>query len=218
MLVSQAYPDRANLAHMPTLAITSGHYTSFAHKYLWEGVQVHLEIAKERPADSWMLHLSAGLLAAAAFEAYLNYVGEEALPHIWEQERAFFSKPEYKGTRGKLKRIAEELGYSLPPTTHKPFRGWLELVSLRDKLVHGRPKRVEYRAKHRVADFPRLPTGWMASEAPVERIRARIGDTETLAVELHTLLQASEFRFVVFGGHPLIGALGFGTRSVEQVS
>jgi len=201
---------------MSSIAVTSGSYTSFAHKYLWEGVQVHLEIARGRPADAWMLHLSAGLLAAAAFEAYLNYVGEETLPHVWAQERSFFAQPEYKGTRGKFKRIAEEIGYSLPPANHPPFRGWLELVSLRDKLVHARQKKVEYRAKHRVEQFPKLPSGWMASEAPAKKIRALIADTEKLAVELHSVLQASEFKYVVFGGHPLIGLLGFGTRSVEH--
>lgn len=66
---------------MVNLKVTSGRYESYAHRLLWDSSQRHLSIAEEHPEDSWMLHLSAGLLAAAAFEAYLNYLGEEILPN-----------------------------------------------------------------------------------------------------------------------------------------
>lgn len=200
---------------MPSLATTTGSYTSFAHKLLWESTQRHLAIADEHPTDSWVLHLSAGLLATAAFEAYLNYLDEEMLPHVWADERRFFSAPAYKGTRGKFKRIAEELGFSPPPPTHKPFAGWLELVSLRDKLVHAKPKKVVYRTTHRAHSFPRFPSSWIYLESRPAKIRSLIAETETLAVELYSLIHDSEFRSVVFGSHPFAGALGFGTRSVE---
>lgn len=163
-----------------------------------------------------MLHLSAGLLGAAAFEAYLNYLGDEMLPHVLANERQVFSSDAYRGTKGKLKRIAEELGYRLPPATHKPFAGWLELVSLRDKLVHARPKKVVYRTTHNAQHFPKSPSTWLYQEAPPTKVRALVAHTQTLAEELHTLVLRSEFRGVVFGSHPFEGALGFGTRSVED--
>lgn len=162
-----------------------------------------------------MLHLSAGLLAAAAFEAYLNYVGEEMLPHVWADERKFFSGLAYRGTNGKLRRIAEELGYSLPPRTHKPYAGWLSLVGLRDKLVHARPKKVIYTTTHRADKFPKEPAAWLRAEASPEAVKKLIELTECLATELHSLLLRSEFRHVVFGNHPFLGALAFGTRRVS---
>lgn len=201
---------------MAHLAITSGSYTSFAHRILWDSMNRHLTISNEHVGDSWMLHLSAGLLGAAAFEAYLNYLGGEILPDVWANERQFFSSDAYKGTRGKLKkRIAEELGYRPPPAAHKPFTGWLELVSLRDKLVHARPKKVTYRTAHPANGFPKLPSSWLYQEASAEKVRSLIAHTETLATELHTLVLRSEFQDVIFGSHPFEGAMGFGTRSVE---
>ena len=197
------------------LAETSGEYTSFAHRVLWESSRRHLLIAGERPSDSWMLHLSAGLLGAAAFEAYLNYVGEEMLPHVWKDERRFFSSPTYRGTNGKLRRIAEELGFSLPPRTHKPYAGWLSLVELRDKLVHARPKKVTYRTTHRADKFPKEPTTWLRAEASPEIVRTLIDTTECFATELHSLILRLEFRHVVFGSHPFLGALAFGSRRVR---
>lgn len=202
----------------PTLVITSGSYTSFAHRILWDAVERHLSLAESHGEDAWILHMSAGLFATAAFEAYLNYLGEEMLPHIWAHERQFFSGSDYKGVRGKFKRISEELGYSLPTTSHRPFAGWLELVGLRDKVVHARPKNSEYKSKHRIDAFPKLPAGWLYAETKPTKIRVLISQTNQLAEELHALVLRSPFNAVVFGSHPFVGLLGFGTRSIEAVS
>jgi hypothetical protein len=203
---------------MPSLVASTGNYVSFAHRLLWDSAQRHIRLAANHPEDSWILHLSAALLTAAAFEAYLNYVGGETLPHVWANERQFFSQPKYRGTAGKLVRIAEELGYSAPTRAHKPWAGWLELVNLRDKLVHARPKKVSYRVVHKSTDLPRMPSTWLYREAPATRVVMLIGQTEQLAMELHSLIRASEFQSVVFGGHPFLGALGFGTGGVENVA
>jgi hypothetical protein len=195
---------------MPDLVVTSGQFVSFAHRILWECAQRQLKIAEQCPADSWMLHLSAGLLSAAAFEAYLNYLGGEMLPQVWAQERSFFSQPEYRGTSGKLKRITEELGYLLPPNTHQPYRAWLDLVQLRDRIVHAKPKKKDYRVLHQQSRLPRTQVMWLYPEAKEARIASLISHTQKFATELHTLVKNSEFRFVIFGGHPFLGALGFG--------
>lgn len=206
-----------NSRHMPSLVASSGQYVSFAHRVLWDSAQRHISLAAEHPENSWMLHLSAGLLGAAAFEAYVNYVGAEILPQLWAEERRFFAQPQYRGTAGKFKRIAEELGYLAPPKTHRPWVGWLELVGLRDKLVHARPKRDQYRVVHQVGSLPRLPSTWLYREAPEEKVIQLMDYAEQLALEMHTLIRKSEFQSVVFGSHPFVGALGFGTHSVEKV-
>jgi len=201
---------------MVTLAVTSGAYVSFAHKLLWDSSQRHISIAAERPQDSWMLHLSAGLLAAAAFEAYLNYVGGEILPHVWKDERKNFSAEPYRGTMGKLKRIAEELRTTLPPKSRRPLAGVVELQDLCDKIVHASPKKAIYRSVHKQDQFPRLPSMWLYREAPPERVRRHIADVQSFAEQLHTVIRTSEFRFVVVDSHPFLGALSFGTGSVES--
>ena len=165
--------------------------------------------------DSWILHLSAGLLAAAAFEAYLNYLGEEMLPQVWAEERKFFSAEPYRGTGGKLKRIAEEVKWVLPAKSRKPFSGLLELQSLRDKLVHAKPKKATYRSVHKEGQWPTLPSTWLHREAPAKRVRSLIADVEAFAVALHNAVLHTDFRDVVLDGHPFLGSLGIGIHSVE---
>jgi hypothetical protein len=202
---------------MTTLNVTSGQYVSFAHRLLWDSPLRHLVIAAERPDDSWMLHLSAGLLAAAAFEAYLNYLGGEILPNIWAKERSFFSTSPYRGTVGKLKCIADELKWDLPPKSREPLSGVVELLSLRDKIVHAKPKKEAYRRVHKDTDFAPVPATWLYREAPEKRVRALIKQVEAFAVSLHNTVLRSGYRNAVFGAHPFLGALGFGTHTVESL-
>ena len=199
---------------MPTTQISSGNYVSFAHRLLWDSSQLQLAIAKERPDDTWMLHLSAGLLAAAAFEAYLNYAGEELLPEIWAEERTFFATEKYKGTYGKLKRIAEEVQLSLPPRDRTPLAGVIELQTLRDRIVHARPKKKEYRQVHKIGQWPKLPSTWLYQEATPIRVKRMIVNVEELAVQIHRSAN-SVFFDQLFGAHPFHGISGFATHSVE---
>lgn len=202
---------------MVTLTVISGNYVSFAHRLLWNSSQRHLAIAAERPKeDHWMLHLSAGLLAAAAFEAYLNHLGEELLPQIWAKERKFFSVEPYRGTGGKIKRIAEEIHWVLPAKTRKPFSGLVELQNLRDKLVHAKPKKAAYRSVHKEGEWPKLPSTWLYREASAKRVRSLIADVEAFSVSLHNAVLQSDLRNCVFGSHPFLGSLGFGMFSVAD--
>lgn len=196
--------------------VTVGEYVSFAHRLLWDSAQRHLTIAVERPDDSWMLHLSAGLLSAASFEAYLNYLGEAILPIVWKDERSFFAREPYRGVNGKLKRIAEELQWPLPPKFGRPFASVIELQNLRDRLVHARPKRKSYRRIHKADGLAPVPATWLRVEAPEKRVREWIADLEKFGVALHEVVRQSQFRHVVFGSHPFLGALGFGTHKVES--
>ena len=164
-----------------------------------------------------MLHLSAGLFAAAAFEAYLNYLGLEMLPTVWAKEREFFSSKEYRGVDGKLRRLAQELNWPLLPRNRKPFSGLIELQALRDKIVHARPKKDTYSRVHRSDKLLAVPAMWLYHEARPKRIRILIKDAEAVAVSLHIAVLQSQFRDLIFDVHPFIGALGFGTHSVAAV-
>jgi hypothetical protein len=199
---------------MPELHETAGSYVSFSHRHLWDSVLRHLALAEQHSTDSWHLHLSAGLLAAAAFEAYLNYLGEEILPSVWEDERKYFAQEPYKGTAGKLLRIAEEVGLELPGTSEKPYVGFSELQALRDKIVHARPSRKQYRSVHRLDEMPKFPKHWLELEAPPERIKTNIEHLEQLAIFVHSAIQVSQFKNAIFGAHPFLGLLGLGTHSV----
>ena len=205
---------------MTNLQISTGDHVSFAHRLLWDSAQRHIRIAAGQPPDdAWLLHLSAGLLAAASFEAYLNYVGGEILPEVWSDERRYFSSGQYRGTNGKLKRIAEEVGWPLPRRDRRPLSGVIELQALRDKMVHARPKKSTYRQVHKKGEWPDLPSTWLYREAPARRVLKLISDVETLAVSLNNSVLGSEFGDLVFGVHPFIGIVGFATHSsIERVA
>lgn len=202
---------------MGNLQVSSGRYESYAHKLLWESSQRHLALADTNPDDTWFLHLSAGLLAAAAFEAYLNYIGEEILPQIWENERNFFSQQEYRGTFGKLKRIAEEIAWQLPRRDRQPLTSLIELQSLRDKMVHARTHRVTWEKTHRSDQLPPFPPSWLSAEAKPQRLKRLIQRTEDFTIELHGHLNHSEFRYCAMGSHPFRGMLGFGTHEARAL-
>jgi hypothetical protein len=200
---------------MATLQVSSGNYESYAHKLLWESACRHLTLAESNLQDSWFLHLSAGLLAAAAFEAYLNYIGEEILPDVWAEERSFFAQSNYKGTFGKLKRIAEEVDWQLPRRDRLPLSSVVELTALRHKMVHARTHKVNWKHTHRADQLPAFPPGWLSAEAKPATIRRLINRTEEFAVLLHSQIQSSDLRYCVIGSHPLVGMLGFGSYSAR---
>lgn len=197
---------------MPELHETTGNYVSFAHYHLWDSVIRHLALAEQHSTDSWYLHLSA----AAAFEAYLNYLGEEILPSVWKDEPKYFTQASYKGTAGKLFRIAEEVGLALPGTSEKSYIGFSELQALRNKIVHARPSRKPYCNVHRSDKMPKFPIRWLELEAPPERIKVSIEYLEQLAIIVHSAIQVSKFKNAIFGAHPFRGLFGFGNPSVDN--
>ena len=140
------------------------------------------------------------------------------LPTVWRNERKHFSKDPYRGVLGKVKRIAEEVGYQLPRKTHKPFAGWLELQELRDKIVHARTKRSHFSQVHRSDAFPKLPPPWMSRELSRTKVRELIALLEEFATEIHTLVAQSEIPEAAFGSHPLRGTLGFAVGDVGLVT
>jgi len=205
-----------SVSQVTKLLKTTGNYTSFPHRLLWESVLRHLDLAGENSQDSWFLHLSAGLLAAAAFEAYLNYLGSEILPEVWFHEKKVFATEPYRGTEGKLRRIAKELQLVLPKKSERPYRAFCELLALRDKIVHAKPKTAMHSQVHKASESPKYPGHWLELEAKQDKVAKQIVGLEELAVIVHTAVLSSEFQWVVFGGHPFIGALGNETHSVDE--
>ncbi len=198
------------------LVKTSGTYESFAHRLLWDSAQRHFLLAVEHATDSWQLHLSGALLAAAAYEAYLNYLLANILPDVWANERTFFARDEYRGIEGKLKRIAEELNWPLPRKDRRPRCSVVELQALRDKIVHAKPNKQSYETIHDDHKPAPLPASWLTQEAPAHRVRKWVEDAEAFAVAIHKVVQ-SKHKILILGTHPFRGMLGFGSHWTMDV-
>ena len=77
------------------------------------------------------------LLAFAALEAYLNYLGPELCPDAWVDEKATFSSGKYRGTLGKLALLLERCELDVD-RGREPWQTLKELNTRRDKLMHPR--------------------------------------------------------------------------------
>lgn len=110
------------------------HYT---WRSLWLGASSLADRGRRDEEGNWWLTLSAMLLAFAALEAYLNYIGPELCPAEWADEKAFFSKGDYRGTLGKLAFLMNHCALPID-RGRKPWQLLKDLNRRRDKLVHPR--------------------------------------------------------------------------------
>lgn len=110
------------------------HYT---WRSLWTGAQMLQERSRGEESGDWWLTLSAMLLAFAALEAYLNYIGPELCPEEWADEKATFSTGSYRGTLGKLTLLMTHCGIEID-RGRKPWQTLKDLNQRRDQLMHPR--------------------------------------------------------------------------------
>jgi len=109
----------------------------FTHQYLWNCAEALLTQTETKSPTDGYFATSGMLMAYFAYEAYLNLVGPRIDAEAWKDERDFFSKPPYKGTQGKLRRICEKIGIKVDHGK-RPYQTIRNLGRLRDFLAHGK--------------------------------------------------------------------------------
>ena len=139
---------------------------------LWHASNVLEALATEDPRGSTWKFMSALILSAFAWEAYLNQVGAQIDPQWNTVERKLSPKE-------KLKHIAKTIGKNIDLGA-SPYQEIKELHDLRDKLAHPKPNNL--RAVEVVFETPdvieeliaqRPPTDWepLCTESEVKRLR-----------------------------------------------
>jgi hypothetical protein len=109
---------------------------------LWGTANYLLRLGNERDKGFYHPYIAASLFAFFAFEAFLNEVGRNLEPKVWEKERDFFKSGKYQGTLGKFKLLAEKVSFAYD-TTKRPFQTAKELGRVRDRIAHGRVERFD---------------------------------------------------------------------------
>ena len=125
--------------------IRGEHYT---WRYIWSAATSLRDRGKVDVDDGWWLTMSAMLLCYSALEAYVNFLGPKLCEEEWRDEKAFFSKGEFRGTLGKLAYLMRRAGVPVQ-RGRQPWQTLKSLNERRDRLVHPL-----HESWDRVIDYP----------------------------------------------------------------
>jgi hypothetical protein len=157
------------------------------------------------------------LMAYFAFEAYLNLAGPRVDPEAWKNEKEFFNKDPYRGTRGKLNRICEKIGFKLE-SGKRPYQTIRELRRLRDFLAHGKLEAYAYEIEVQAGQQPDMFGGltiykWTSREN-ADRVLNDTGEfIEYLHAKIKEALRADD---LPFAGKALHFPLAFAEGGEKQ--
>jgi hypothetical protein len=186
--------------------------STYSYEILWRAALSALKSAQSRERvreDHLAIHaLLSGFLA---FEGFLNFVGEEIAPKIWEDERAFFSRAPYRGIVGKIEYLFTLFDGALLKKGEDPYQAFYKIKKIRDSLAHNRVLRYKEVTENEVPSFK---TYWDDFDTP-EKVAPALEQLKLLAeiirVEALKLLdeeyQLSHLHFPAFEG-PLAHAEG----------
>ena len=160
-------------------------YETYNHRLLWVAATKNLEEAESQRPDAKYFALSAMYLYFAAFEGYLNWLGDRIAPDIWKTERTFFSCPPHKGTVGKLRYLHQMLYDADLDFSQGSPQTVQELEALRNRIAHPKTEAGKRIVKHLSHHFP--PPYASNLEKTVSPLKARQAKAhlESLAECLH---------------------------------
>jgi hypothetical protein len=98
----------------------------------WHAAQVLWAAGEKDESNGFWSILAAAVLVHTAFEGFLNDVIARACSGAWQTVRG---TGDYRGTLGKTRFLAQELGVPLDPA-RRPFQTLAELHARRNELVH----------------------------------------------------------------------------------
>jgi len=111
---------------------------SNTYEILWSACQRNMNDAQNADSGSWYYYFTAMTMAYFCYEAFLNHLLYYIARDTWANEKEYFSKPPYKGTEGKLKKICEISGIDFPNKGDKQYQQIRLLKELRDFVAHGK--------------------------------------------------------------------------------
>ena len=185
--------------------------TREVHTYaeLWHGSYVMLRIAKEFGKGQHWLHLSSIVLAAFAFEAYLNHVGERIDPAWRDNERLPVME--------KFRHISALVGLPTYASGRRPLQTLRKVIAFRNEMAHARSETLtvsEIAAwENYVEKFNADPlTEWeklLFGDTFPKRARE---DIKQIMTHLHALRKDDKKEFL------LVFGMGSGSASVIQAA
>jgi len=199
-----------------TKAQTSVSGENYTHRILWTCARKQLEVARAEPPGNWYFELSAMLMVYFTYEAYLNFLGDRIDTDTWAREKDFFSKPPYRGTAGKQRRLLEVLSMTPAQSGTRPFATISELASLRDAVAHGKPEKFDINVKHSANRQPSGMKPWLRNRVTKSNAERAFTDVEQFINTLHAKA-VEKFGSGVVQPHALVGSLAFSVGTTTAV-
>lgn len=183
----------------PKKVLVTKERTVHTYAELWHASRCVLEVGIKQPSGSSWQFLSSAVLAAFAFEAYLNHVGPRTL--------ACWSQLERLPPWSKFELLCENLDVTFPDGPSKrPLQTVAKLLNFRNTMAHGRSTEIKPRPELRdandklnaylgerpLADWERL----IQTDAFAKRARA---DVQAVLEKLHSARRDQKEGLFVFG-------------------
>lgn len=158
----------------------------FPHRLMWQIVEEQTELASE-PKEGWSRPaLVAMVFAFHTVEAYLNFVGERLAPEIWKDEQNYFRREDYRGFKGKLRKVMELVELDFPPE-ERPLKTIYELKELRDMIAHGKPEKQAGEIVHpEGSEIPLAVSTLRSMFTPREKLTTAVCDVKSFLNQIHT--------------------------------
>jgi len=170
-------------------------YVDLAH-----GVDVLIEKTEKERKGSYSTAMSALMLTAFTFEAYLNHLGEKELK-LWKE-------PERIGVMDKYKKICKKLNHPRD-FTKRPNKTLNTLFTFRDATAHGRTRMLS-RAKKVSSKsnlFDLTPKTFIQEFATLKNTKQAKEDITKIIVELNIAAR--------LGNKPFIHPVGSSSLSLK---
>lgn len=202
---------------MPDEAVSLVDYESehITFRTSWHAARVLWESGEKDESNGFWAILAAAVLLHTAFEGFLNDVIARACSEAWRTARGTGN---YRGTLGKMRFLAQEVGVPLDPA-RRPFQTVTELHARRNELVHPETIRIKGVASaHSYTKNPRraLPLAFMRLQQD-GFVPTCFEDLSALA---DALLQAAAIKHPdavrELGGSAFWGPTGFSSASFKR--
>lgn len=195
-------------------AITRKEGEAFPHRDLWQCAKVQYEHAQKVEKGRKSFDMAAVLMAYLTYEAYLNFVGARLDPKAWRNEKQFFSKNEYYGIEGKLKRIVELCGDFRVDKSRRPYQTIRELGKFRSSIVHAKVYKYDEPIEHHVDHEPNCWPRSAFSYVNIDTTRRVMADVEEFIEYLHSKIRPF-VNDIWFGDKALKGPTGYALSSTS---
>jgi hypothetical protein len=201
----------------PLIVKTVRRDTTYTHCVLWECSKRQIKIAEATPSGAQYFWIAAMLFGYMAFEAWLNYLGQQLAPQVWENERDFFrSNRDYKGTIGKLNYILDQYKIERPHRGHRPYCSIGALAKIRDEIAHGRPTTTSSTKRHPADTIPPFAENWLSSFANEKKATQYLADLKSYCdITVQLLRKTNGKKHIPFADIAGMTSLGLFTTRAE---
>ncbi|MDG1074033.1 MAG: hypothetical protein P8O76_03615 [Methylophilaceae bacterium] len=167
------------------------------------GAKVLIQKTEQEPEGSYFTSMSALLLTAFTFEAYLNHLGKEKIK-FWDEVESIRVKDKHMA-------LCKELDLE-PDYSKRPYQTLKMLFKFRNAIAHGKSQIVKVTKEVSSSDDPyeHTPKADWEEYNTLANAKCANQDIEEIITILH--------KKAGMGKHPFLSGVGVGSMSLKKFS